>query len=63
MPLNQKLNVAIKSIRRLAAPLEKGPFVASPLGVSKNREPKIPLGFPKLTLLKALRAETLNETL
>jgi hypothetical protein len=55
--------VAIKSILRLAAPLEKGPFDASPFGVSKNLEPKMPLGFPKLTLLKAFRAETLKETL
>ena len=54
----QKLKVANRSMRRLAAPFEKGPFAASPFGVSKNREPKMPLGFPKLTLLKAFRAET-----
>lgn len=54
----QKLKVANRSMRRLAAPFEKGPFDASPFGVSKKCEPKMPLGFPKLTLLKALRAET-----
>lgn len=55
---NQKLKVANRSMRRMAAPLEKGPFSATPFGVSKNREPRMPLGFPKLTLFKVLRAET-----
>lgn len=56
----QKLKVADRSMRRLAAPFEKGPFDASPFGVSKNLEPRMPLGSPKLTLLKALRAEALK---
>src|SRR5258708_1270537 len=52
----QKLNVACRSMRRLAAPDEKGP-ACSALAVSKNGEPRIPLGFARFTVLKTLRAE------
>lgn len=52
----QKLNVAIRSILRLAEEFENGP-PCKPLGMSKNRDPKMPLGLPKFTLLKTLRAE------
>jgi len=54
---NQKLKVAIRSMRRLAAEFEKVPLWSA-LDTSKKREPKIPLGFARFTLLKTLRAET-----
>ena len=54
---SQKLNVACKSRRRFEAPLEKGP-PCSALAVSKNGEPRIPLGFAVFTLFKTLRTET-----
>src|SRR5229473_5843929 len=57
LPRNQKLKVSCRSIRRLAEEFEKGPD-CSWFGMSKNREPKIPLGLAKLTLLKTLRAVT-----
>lgn len=53
---DQKLKVAIRSMRRLAEEFENDP-PCNPLGVSKNRDPRIPLGLPKFTLLKRFRAE------
>ena len=41
----------------MAAPVENGP-PCSALAVSKNGEPRIPLGFARFTLLKTLRTET-----
>ncbi len=57
--LVQKLKLTCKSILRLAAELENGPPCRL-LGVSKNREPRIPLGLPRFTLLNTLRAEAPN---
>jgi hypothetical protein len=42
--LDQKLNVACRSMRRFAAEFENGPL-CSWLDVSKKRDPKMPLGF------------------
>jgi hypothetical protein len=54
---DQKLNLACKSMRRFAAEFEKGPD-CSALGWSNNREPKMPLGLAKFTLLKTFLALT-----
>jgi hypothetical protein len=51
---DQKLKVTCRSMRRFAEEFEKPP-PWSWFGMSKNREPKMPLGLAKFTLLKMLR--------
>ena len=54
---DQKLNVACRSSLRFAPPVENGPPCKA-LAESKNGEPRIPLGFARLTLFRTLRTET-----
>jgi hypothetical protein len=55
----QKLNVACRSIRRTALPVENGP-PCKEFGTPKKLDPSTPLGFAGLTLLNTFRTFTPN---